>query len=169
MENAKSIPGYESYAITPSGEVYLGDRRIKPIQSKGGKSARIKLRVNGKVIAIAVPKLVAMTHVPNPNNYTHIILIDRSKDNYHAGNIRWVSVADSIRYNQRRVDVEGLCNQAASKEEDDADITTAMPIPGYENYTVTPNGKVYCGQHRVHASQGAGNRAAPCEAARCGR
>lgn len=88
MENAASIPGYEDYRITRSGEVYQGERRIKPIQSKGGKSARIKLRSNGKVIAVAVPKLVAITHVPNPNNHTHIILIDRSKDNYHADNIR---------------------------------------------------------------------------------
>jgi hypothetical protein len=70
MENAASIPGYEKYVITRTGEVYLGERKLSPILNKRGKSARVKLRVNGKVVAIAVPKLVAMAYVPNPDNHT---------------------------------------------------------------------------------------------------
>jgi len=159
MENAASIPRYENYTITRTGEVYRGQRRLSAIQSKHGKSARVKLRVNGKVVAIAIPKLVAMAYVPNPHNHTHIILIDRSKDNYHADNIRWVCASDCIRYNQRCIDIEGLSSRLPTLKED-ADRETAHPIPGYENYRVTPRGKVYYGLRMLHASRGTGNRAA---------
>lgn len=157
MEKAASIPGYENYSVTRNGDVHHGERQLKPIQA-AGKSARVKLRAGGKVTAIAVAKLVAMTHVPNPHNHTHIILIDRDKDNCHADNIVWVSLSDSIRYNQRHIEIESLSQQPSTLE-DSADRAAAMPIPGYENYAVTPCGKVYHGQHRLYASQGAGNRA----------
>jgi hypothetical protein len=139
--------------------VYLGERKLSRIRNKRGKSARVKLRVDGKVVAIAVPKLVAMTYVPNPHNHTHIILIDRSKENYHANNIRWVCSNDCIRYNQRCIDIEELSEQLFTSE-DEANRATALPIPGYKNYRITPNGKVFYGQRRLHASRGTGNRAA---------
>ena len=74
MEASAPIPGYEHYTITKSGEVYCGQRKIKAIAGSRGKSARIKLRIDGKVTAITVAKLVAIAHVPNPHHYSHIIL-----------------------------------------------------------------------------------------------
>ena len=159
MEKAAPIPGYEDYTITATGEVRHHGKLLKSIPSKRGKSARVKLRADGKVIAVAVPKLVALAHVSNPNNHTHIILIDRSKDNYHADNIRWVSLSDSIRYNQRRIGVDGL-SEESSRNEDAAFMATSMPVPGHEGYSVTPDGNVYCGNRRLLGSPGKNNRAA---------
>lgn len=158
MLSLTPIPGYERYSITRSGEVYCGDRRLKAIAGSRGKSARIKLRVNGKVTAITVAKLVAMAHIPNPEQYKHIILIDRDKNNCHSDNIRWVSASDCTRYNQGSVTNEELIAASASIASD-VDRKTAKPIPGYENYTITPNGKVYCGQRCLCILKSTGNRA----------
>lgn len=157
MENAAPIPGYEKYAITRTDEVYLGKRQLSHIQNKHGRSARVKLRIDGKVIAIAVPKLVAMAYVPNPNNHTHFILIDRNKENYCADNIRWLCASDHIRFNQGCIDAGDLSDQLSTLDEE-AEEANALPIPGYKNYRVTPDGKVYYGSRRLYATPGTGNR-----------
>lgn len=158
MRNAISIPGYENYYASPEGEIYHQDRKLNPIHSKLGKSDRVKLKLNGKVVAIAVPKLVALAHVPNPEKLSNIILIDRDTTNYNVNNIRWVSLADSIRYNQKRIDLENLIKESYNAEYI-SDQSSAIFIPGYSKYKASTKGKVFLGNRLLNVRAGNGNRA----------
>ena len=55
---------------------------------------------------VAVHRLVATVHVPNPNNHTELHHIDGDKLNNHAGNLEWVSRAEHIERHHKDLNVK---------------------------------------------------------------
>ena len=93
------IPGYEGlYYIEPNGEIYSQDRiaygrfregqKINPFVHKDGYY-RVVLSKNGTPKTFLVHRLLALTYIPNPNNYPCINHIDCNKQNNNLNNLEW--------------------------------------------------------------------------------
>lgn len=82
----------EGYTVTRDGKVYnpKGQRLVHR------KNANGYLRVYIKHRGYAVHRLVALTHVPNPDNKPEIDHIDGNPMNCHADNLRWVTHQENM-------------------------------------------------------------------------
>lgn len=98
-EELKDIPGFKNYKITKDGRVFscVKHRFIKPSNSSTSQYLSIKLQVNGKPKHISIHRAVALSWIPNPNNFPVVDHIDRNIYNNHVSNLRWVSVKDNIK------------------------------------------------------------------------
>lgn len=54
----------------------------------------IELRKNGKTYGIGIGRLVALHFVPNPENKTHVVHIDRNYHNNYYKNLKWVDAKE---------------------------------------------------------------------------
>ena len=129
------IPGYASYSVSSDGNVYRGNTLLKPLVSKP-RASRVKLRdEKGELVKIAIAKLVAITFVPNPNNYKKIIFKDRNKENNHHTNIAWVSESQYISFYIHSVEYEELLLIPEKKLKPEVFIDPErVPIEGYPNF-----------------------------------
>ena len=78
----KDIPGYENlYEINENGEIRNKKRKniLKPCINKKGY-LKISLSKNNKHFKTGVHRLVALTFISNPNNYTNIVKIGFNLD-----------------------------------------------------------------------------------------
>jgi hypothetical protein len=94
------IPDYEGlYYIEPNGDVYSQDRIITdgrfiegqkmiPRLDKDGYY-QVGLSKNGTQNFFKVHRLLALTYIPNPNNYPCINHIDRNRKNNNLNNLEW--------------------------------------------------------------------------------
>ena len=120
MEYAAPIPGFEQYTVTQNGEVFNGNRLLKHWEVPG-RAARVKLRNNeGKIIRMAVAKLIALAFIANPHNYSRFIFKDRDKNNCTVDNIMWVSAGECTRFTQHTIESDelGRLTVCRSKESD---------------------------------------------------
>jgi hypothetical protein len=97
------ILGYEGlYYIEPNGEIYSQDRittdgrfcegrKIKQHTRKDGYY-QVDLSKNGTQKFFRVHRLVALTYIPNPNNYPCVNHIDCNKQNNNINNLEWCTI-----------------------------------------------------------------------------
>jgi hypothetical protein len=143
MDYSKPIPGYNDYTITANGNVYHKGRLLKHLKNKA-RSERVKLKNSeGKLIRIAVAKLIAVTFIPNPHNYTKIIYKDHNKNNCTVSNIEWVSFAAWSRFVNHRAESEALLGAPKPRRQPDWIDPTRIPLNSYPGYYITANGVVY--------------------------
>ena len=105
MEEWKSITGFSNYIISNNG-------KIKSINyNKTGKSKELiphKLS-NGylgvtlyddtkKPHMLLIHRLVAITFIPNPNNYKIINHIDENRNNNFVDNLEWCDYKYNLNY-----------------------------------------------------------------------
>ena len=149
-DEAVPIPGFTGYCITPNGRVYHGNRILQPVNCQGSRSPRIKLRTDaGMLTRVAIPKLIALAFVPNPNNYTKIIFKDRDKNNCTASNIEWVSLSQFASFVQSDRELDELLGPKKPKALPPVwTDPERVPIESFPGYYLTPNGTVYKG-HKI--------------------
>lgn len=134
MDYGTAIPGYECYTIKENGNVYHNGRLLKHLKNKA-RSERVKLKNNeGKLIRIAVAKLIAITFIPNLNHHTKIIFKDRDKSNCTASNIQWVSAAAWCRFVNHHAESEALLGPPKPKRQPDWIDPARVPLNGYPGY-----------------------------------
>lgn len=97
MENWKTIPGYENYAISDKGNVksMRFDRILKPANSDAGY-LYVNLVANKLTKSTAVHRLVIenFTSVKPDENYV-VDHIDGNKNNNLVENLQWVSIKEN--------------------------------------------------------------------------
>lgn len=99
----KPIPGYEKYyAATRDGKIfsYRCNRFLKPAKTKDGYLQVSLVGDNKKQYSFKVHKLVALTYLDNPNDYTEINHKDFDRLNNSLNNIEWCNHYDNIKYSR---------------------------------------------------------------------
>lgn len=114
IEIWKDIPGYEGkYQVSNTGEVkslnYNGTGKAKLLKQLDNRYGylRVTLFKNGKRKWFRVHRLVAMTFLPNPNNYREVNHKDENKYNNNVDNLEWCNAKYNMNYGTR--------NERASK------------------------------------------------------
>lgn len=131
------IPGCPGYYITRSAKVYHGHKPLTISHQKGGKSLAVYISVNGQKRILGLAKLIALTFLPNPFGYIHVIFKDRNNKNCSADNVMWANGVDYNRYVRSfKKDPEF----GSKTTEPDPD---RRPIPGYDDLFITCNATVY--------------------------
>ena len=85
------VIGYSNYLIYPDGKVYNQKykRYLKMRKCKGYH--RVVLYNNNESKSIQVHRLVALHHIPNPDNKPMVDHINRVKHDNRVENLRWVT------------------------------------------------------------------------------
>lgn len=92
----KFIPGFENkYKIDKKGNVFscLSNKYIK---SRKENTGYIRIKLLGKYYALH--RIVAITYIPNPNNYSEINHVDKNKENNCVDNLEWCDRKYNIEY-----------------------------------------------------------------------
>ena len=99
----KDIPNYEGlYAITEDGNVwsYRNNRFIKSFLRKNGYM-QVLLVKDGIKKSWKVHRLVALTYLPNPNNYPEVNHKDENRINNCVDNLEWCPHDYNCNYGER--------------------------------------------------------------------
>lgn len=98
----KAIPNYENYLIDEKGNIYstLTNKYIKACKRKDGYLL-VGLYKNGARTNFQVHRLVALTYIPNPNNYPQVNHIDENKENNSIENLEWCTAKYNLTYGDR--------------------------------------------------------------------
>lgn len=99
----KDIPNYEGlYAITEDGNVwsYRNNRFIKSFLRKNGYM-QVLLVKDGTKKSWKVHRLVALTYIPNPNNYPEVNHKDENRINNCVDNLEWCPHDYNCNYGER--------------------------------------------------------------------
>jgi hypothetical protein len=94
----KPIKDYETYAVSPEGEVL--DLRTKKLMKQypnkdAGDYLQVSLINENGYKSFRVHRLVGETFLPNPDNLPELDHIDRNRQNNNVENLRWVSHSDN--------------------------------------------------------------------------
>ena len=98
IHGTKYIPGYENlYSITPSGGVYshMNNRWIKGSMSNG--YIIFQLSKDGIKKHMRRGRVIALTYIPNPNNFPVVNHIDGNKLNDVVENLEWCTQGHNSR------------------------------------------------------------------------
>lgn len=106
MTEYKTIPNFEDYEISKCGSLRR-KQNLKGSWSKGNLGTIIKkgykragLYKNGKIYFKGVHKWVALTYIPNPNNFEDINHKDGNKLNNCVDNLEWCDKSYNTAYNK---------------------------------------------------------------------
>lgn len=99
MEIFKTIPGYPDYQISDTGRIWnvKTQRYLKPSKKSNGYYVINLVAINGKRKKELVHRLIAITFLPNPNNYPEVNHIDRNRGNNVLSNIEWCNRSQNMR------------------------------------------------------------------------
>ena len=95
----KAIPGYEGlYEADANGDIFslISNKKLKPNYLSSGY-AQYSLRKNGRRHLMLGHRLIALTFIPNPNNYPVINHIDENKTNNNVNNLEWCTHSYNVR------------------------------------------------------------------------
>ena len=95
-----------NYKISRNGEIKNPKNKILKNTKSG--CGYYYCRINN--ISKRVHRLVAITYIPNPNNYPEVDHIDRNKENNNVDNLRWVSYSQNCHNKPRRNQITGQPN-----------------------------------------------------------
>lgn len=96
----KDIPNYENlYEINEIGTI-RNKKRNKIIRTSINEKGYVKvvLSKDNKQHKTGVHRLVALTFIPNPNNYKEVNHIDENKQNNNINNLEWCSRKQNIEH-----------------------------------------------------------------------
>jgi hypothetical protein len=89
MEIWKDIDGYNGlYQVSNEGRIRSKYKILKTRVSNNGY-LRVNLYLNTASKTCNVHRLVATTHISNPNNYPYVMHLDNDKTNNSAYNLQW--------------------------------------------------------------------------------
>ena len=93
-----TIPGFPTYRITPTGNVYSCKHRkfLKWLISNKGYP-RVCLYKEGKAEYKLVHRLVAITYIPNPLNLPYVLHNDDDRSHPYRDNLHWGTALDNIK------------------------------------------------------------------------
>lgn len=101
----KSIPGFLGYQITEWGTVYSFRGYRGKVEKMGrvlrgkinghGRAKVTLLDVNGDKKQFHISRLVALTYIPNPNNYPIVMHRDNNPLNNHYTNLKWGTLSQN--------------------------------------------------------------------------
>ena len=117
MEIWKEVYGYDGvYFISDKGRIKSVDRRIPNTNGVGTRLIKgkilsttlnnkgykcVSLHKNGKIKTFTIHRLVALSFIPNPNNYSDVNHKDENKLNNNAENLEWVTHEYNMNYGER--------------------------------------------------------------------
>lgn len=81
-----------------SGCYYTIKERILKAYDNSAGYLCVDLRINNRTVKKLVSRLVALTWIPNPNNYPLINHKDNNPMNNHISNLEWCTYSYNIRY-----------------------------------------------------------------------
>ncbi len=93
----KDIPGYEGlYAATKQGKIwsYRTNKFLKPSTTSCATKPYLTIDLgdgHGHVKRYTIHRLIALTFIPNPNNYPCVNHIDENQKNNKVSNLEWCS------------------------------------------------------------------------------
>lgn len=95
----KKVPGYGKYIVSENGEVRSLKRKSFPLmvpEKRASGYSRYHLCSNGgkKNHKFNAHELVAMSFIPNPNNYQYLTHIDKDLSNDHYSNLKWTKTSE---------------------------------------------------------------------------
>ena len=103
------IPMYTGiYEVSTLGRVRskITNEFAKPFKNEKGYLI-VKIYLNGQMKNERVHRLVALTFIPNPNNYPQVNHIDYDRTNNRIDNLEWVSIEE----NQARAKKDAEANE----------------------------------------------------------
>lgn len=95
------LNGYEGlYKINKQGDVYIMKKPrkkegIKKVSIDKDEYRQVNLYKQGKPTTYKIHRLVALTFIPNPNNYPVINHIDGNKQNNRVDNLEWCTRSEN--------------------------------------------------------------------------
>ena len=105
MEEWKDIKDYEGlYQVSNYGRVkslnhnHTSKEKILSLKPNGRGYIRVTLCKNNIKKPYSVHRLVAITFIPNPNNYPLVNHKDEDKTNNHVDNLEWCTYKYNINY-----------------------------------------------------------------------
>ena len=95
-------PDYPFLLVTEEGNIY--NRRVSRWQTPNPKHnntmgyPRIRVTLEGRRKYLFVHRLVAETHLPNPQNYPHINHLNGDKGDFTLKNLEWATRSMNMRH-----------------------------------------------------------------------
>lgn len=94
------IPGYPGYYATEDGDILRKgeDRAFEVRPHKGDKQGHLNVRIKGNPGEPKEPyihRLVAKTHIPNPNDFPIVRHLDDNRSNNGVDNLAWGNQKDN--------------------------------------------------------------------------
>ncbi len=97
----KKIINYPNYLISKQGEIFsITKNSLKDIEIEPNGYCRIRLfnRTNIKGKKFYIHRLVALTYIPNPNNYEQVNHKDLNKHNNCLENLEWCTPSMNMQH-----------------------------------------------------------------------
>jgi len=110
----------ENYIVTKDGRVY--NKKTHKFQTQNlTKNGYYTVSIRGK--RSFVHRLVALCHIPNPDNLPQVNHIDGDKTNNNVNNLEWVTPQENINHSIRT----GLCKRREKLTKEDVLYIKAHP------------------------------------------